>query len=141
MGTLRHGGESCRVSSPTVVRFGRDGNFNYRQAEHEIRCSTKQFGDPTPGMVKVCEANTVAAERVVARRPDVDEIPPLNDHLWKPCAPEGQSCRFRGGEHVRFGAHGVYRVIYATDGLACDERSFGGDPVRGVPKQCDIYRP
>ncbi|MEZ5700833.1 MAG: hypothetical protein R3E42_00950 [Burkholderiaceae bacterium] len=141
MGTLRHGGESCRVSSPTVVRFGRDGNFNYRQAEHEIRCSTKQFGDPTPGMVKVCEANTVAAERVIGSAARCGRNSAAERSLGQTVRTRGQSCRFRGGEHVRFGAHGVYRVIYATDGLACDERSFGGDPVRVVPKQCDIYRP
>jgi hypothetical protein len=134
-------GESCRVSSPTVIRFGRDGDFHYREVEREIRCTTKQFGDPTPGMVKVCEANTIAPDQVMARRLHANDIPPLNDALWNTCAAEGQSCRFKGGEHVRYGAHGVYRVIFATDGLACDARSFGGDPVRGVPKHCDIYRP
>jgi hypothetical protein len=134
-------GEACRVSSPTVVRFGRDGDFNYRNVDNQVVCATDQFGDPTPGLVKVCEANTIPPERSAARRPAPDEIPPLQDPMWKPCAVEGQTCHFRGAEHVRFGARGVYRVIHAKDGLRCSVDTFGGDPTEGVPKRCDIYRP
>lgn len=134
-------GENCRVSSSTVIRFGRDGNYNYRNNDNEVYCSPYQFGDPAPGMVKLCEANTIPPERSAARRPDPDEIPPLNDALWRTCAVEGQSCNFRGGEHVRYGANGVYRVIYAADGLRCNANTFGGDPARGLPKRCDIYQP
>ena len=134
-------GETCRVSSPTVIRFGREGDFNYRNVDNEVYCATYQFGDPTPGRVKQCEANTVPPERSAARRPDPDEIPPLDDALWQNCAREGQSCDFRGGEHVRYGANGVYRVVYATNGLRCDASAFRGDPARGMPKRCDVYRP
>lgn len=131
----------CRVSSPTVIRYGVEGNYHYRRIENEVVCSSYQFGDPAPGRAKRCEANTIPPDRVEARQPDPDEIPPLEDAKWLPCGSEGQTCNFRGGEHVRFGAYGLYRVRFATDGLRCDARSFGGDPLPGSPKLCSIYRP
>ena len=134
-------GETCRVSSPTVIRFGREGNYTYRNTSNEVACLTSLFGDPAPGVVKLCEANTIPPEQSAARRPDPDEIPPLEDALWKTCALEGQTCNFRGGEHVRYGARGAYKVIFATQALRCNAGSFGGDPARGTPKRCDIYRP
>jgi hypothetical protein len=131
----------CRVSSPTVVRYGVEGNYHYRHIENEVACSNTQFGDPAPGRAKSCDANTIPPERVEARQPDPDEIPPLQDAKWRPCASEGQACNFRGGEHVRFGAYGLYRVRFATGGLRCTARSFGGDPLPGRPKLCSIYLP
>ena len=133
--------ETCRVSEPTLVRFGREGAYNYRQVDAEAYCSPNVFSDPAPGLVKVCEANTVSVRQSMARRPDADEIPPLDDRLWTDCAAENQVCNFRGGEHVRFGASGVFKVVHATDGLRCTASSFGGDPVEGVRKRCAIYRP
>lgn len=134
-------GDTCRVSDTTIVRFGREGNYNYRQADREVPCLTRVFGDPAEGAVKLCEANTIPVERAVARRPDPDEIPPLNDALWKDCSGEGQICNFRGGEHVRYGANGVFKVLYMTNGLRCDSNTFGGDPARGTTKRCSVYRP
>ena len=134
-------GEKCRVSANTLIRFGRDGDYNYRNADNEVDCATYQFGSPAPGKVRLCEANTIPPERSAARRPDPDEIPPLNDAFWKPCAAEGQTCNFRGGEHVRYGGIGVYRVMFAKDGLRCDSNTFGGDPVKGLRKRCEIYQP
>ena len=131
----------CRVSSPTVVRYGVEGSYHYRRIENEVVCSSYQFGDPAPGRAKRCEVNTIPPERVEARKPDPDEIPPLEDSKWAACASDGQVCNFRGGEHVRFGAYGLYRVQFATDGLRCDARSFGGDPLPGLSKSCSIYRP
>lgn len=133
--------EICRVSDTTIVRFGQGNDFNYREVDKEIDCITQVFGDPAPGVMKRCEANTVPPKRMVARRPNPDEIPPLDDDLWADCAREGQACNFRGGEHVRYGANGTFKVLFTTNGLRCDETSFGGDPMRGVPKRCSIYRP
>ena len=130
-------GETCRVPSPTVVRFSRAGNHRCRNANNEVNCSTREFGDP-PGMVKLCEANTLPLNRAAALRPDPDEIPPPDDALWTSCAREGHVCEFRGGEQVRYGANGVYRVIYATNRLRCGASAFGEDPARGTLKRCDV---
>lgn len=133
--------ETCQVSATTTVRFGQGNTFNYREVDKDAFCTPHAFGDPAPGVLKRCEANTVPLDRMLARRLNPNEIPPLNDRLWVDCAREGQTCKFRGGEHVRYGANGVFKVLHATNGLRCDEASFGGDPVRGVPKRCSIYRP
>jgi len=133
--------ETCRVSEPTTVRFGLDNAFNYRQVDREAFCTSYLFGDPVPGVKKRCEANTVPIDRMVARRPAPNEIPPMDDRLWEDCGREGQLCEFRGSEHVRFGANGVFKVDFATNGMRCTEVNFGGDPARGLPKRCSIYRP
>lgn len=134
-------GETCRVTATTMVRFGRDGDYNYRNTDNEVVCAPYEFGSPAQGKVRLCEANTIPPERSAERRPEPSEIPPLDDARWKPCAVEGQTCNFRGGEHVRYGGIGVYRVMFARDGLRCDSATFGGDPVKGLRKRCDVYQP
>ncbi|UJW81831.1 hypothetical protein [Hydrogenophaga sp. SL48] len=134
-------GNSCSPSAPTLVRYGVPGQYHYRQVAGAFRCDAKSFGDPAPGVQKTCDINTVPVDRTVARRPDADEIPPLDDRFWVACAKESQTCRFRGEGHVRFGANGLYRVVHARDGVNCDARSFGGDPTPKTPKACAVYRP
>lgn len=134
-------GTTCRVSAPTMVRFGNRGNYHYRQVDREVRCSAQLFGDPAPGQRKDCEANTMPQGQAAGRKPDPSEIPPFDDARWAFCAKDGQVCNFRGGEHVRFGARGVYQVRYANGGIRCDDRSFGSDPLPGFPKSCSVYRP
>ncbi|MCB2017051.1 MAG: hypothetical protein KDF54_06010 [Hydrogenophaga sp.] len=134
-------GQPCTSSMPTVIRFGVPGNHHYRQIEGTVRCDTRTFGDPSPGVQKTCEINLVPMDRSVARQPDADEVPPLDDRFWTECARESQVCRFRGPAHVRFGANGLYRVLPARDGMPCDIRTFGGDPTPKVRKTCAIYRP
>jgi hypothetical protein len=134
-------GKSCSTSLPAVVRYGVPGNYHYRQIGGVVHCDGRLFGDPQPGVQKTCEINTVPMNRAVARQPDADEIPPLDDRYWSECARESQECRFRGPAHVRFGANGLYRILPARNGLSCDTHSFGGDPTPNVRKTCSVYRP
>ncbi|MFP8780639.1 hypothetical protein [Hydrogenophaga sp. RWCD_12] len=134
-------GKTCTTSMPTVIRYGVPGNYHYRQVSGTVRCDSRLFGDPQPGVQKTCEINTVPVNRAVSRQPDADEIPPLDDRFWTECARESQECRFRGQAHVRFGANGLFRVMPARDGLGCDTHSFGGDPTPNVRKTCSVYRP
>ena len=124
-----------------MIRCGTDGDFNHRNVDGEVYCSTDPFGDPTPGQVKLCEANTVPPGRAATRQPEPNEIPPREETHWQSCAREGQPCDFRGGAHVRYGANGVYRVVYAANSLRCNTDAFSGDPARGIPKRCEIYWP
>jgi hypothetical protein len=54
---------------------------------------------------------------------------------WAQCASENGSCSFSGTRQVRYGANGVYAYRSATDGIACDNATFG-DPLYGVVKAC-----
>lgn len=134
-------GQTCNVPISAVVRFGVPGDYHYRQVSGSVRCDSRGFGDPRPGVLKACDFAPVPMDRRSLYRPDADEVPALDNRFWDTCASEFQDCRFRGEAHVRFGANGVYRVRYARDGLSCDTRSFGGDPTPNTRKQCAVYRP
>jgi len=48
-------GAVCEVPALMQVRFGLDGRYNTRIAEKFISCTNAVFGDPYPGVEKVCE--------------------------------------------------------------------------------------
>jgi hypothetical protein len=54
---------------------------------------------------------------------------------WAQCASENGSCTFSGTRQVRYGANGIYAYRSSTDGIACDNTTFG-DPLYGVVKAC-----
>jgi Glycosyl hydrolase family 26 len=56
---------------------------------------------------------------------------------WIFCANEHEFCAFSGTQEVRYGANGTYYFRRATDGIMCNNATFG-DPLRGVFKHCDI---
>ena len=56
---------------------------------------------------------------------------------WTFCANETEQCNFSGTKQVRFGANDVYSYGTFSDGVACSNAAFGGDPVAGVSKHCD----
>jgi Glycosyl hydrolase family 26 len=56
---------------------------------------------------------------------------------WIFCANEHEVCAFSGTKEVRYGANGTYYLRRATDGIMCNNATFG-DPLRGVFKHCDI---
>ena len=55
---------------------------------------------------------------------------------WVRCAGEGGTCSFSGTRTVRFGANGSSVTRTATGSIACTNAVFG-DPIFGVPKQCE----
>ena len=55
---------------------------------------------------------------------------------WQRCASQDEVCRFKGEALVRYGAEGRYAYRVARHRITCDVRDFGGDPARGVVKQC-----
>lgn len=65
-------------------------------------------------------------------------LPAVAQEDWRPCAPEGGSCRFSGEALVRFGIEGRYAFRTARDQQACATAAFGHDPAPGQRKQCDV---
>jgi hypothetical protein len=57
---------------------------------------------------------------------------------WAMCAPEGQVCEFTGSRVMRFGYGDTYAYQVSSGPVACNNSTFGGDPLPGVVKQCDI---
>jgi serine protease len=55
---------------------------------------------------------------------------------WTACANEGGTCSFSGTMQVRYGANGTYVTKTLTGPVACNNTTFGGDPVPYVAKAC-----
>jgi len=55
---------------------------------------------------------------------------------WTFCANENQFCSFTGTKLVRYGAGTSFNFQTATNGIACNNATFG-DPIFGTVKHCD----
>ncbi|PRX73182.1 chitodextrinase [Cohnella sp. SGD-V74] len=57
---------------------------------------------------------------------------------WVHCAGENNPCNFTGTKEVRYGANGIYAYGTFTNTVMCSNHGFGGDPVPGYYKTCDV---
>lgn len=118
-------GQVCRVANRAVVRYGVPGDWYTRSVRGDVMCSNETFGDPAPNSPKRCE--------IIG-----DGAGSGNDE-WVFCAPEGQSCNFRGSSEVRFGYGDRFTTRRAYTSVRCEVSAFG-DPVPGVTKHCEVRR-
>lgn len=109
-------GGDCWVDGQARVRFGANGQYEVRRVQGRVDCTTRRFGDPAPGVPKVCEVEESAH--------------------WVLCANEGDTCRPPKAAKVRYGANGRYAVHEVRDSVRCVNAVFG-DPMPDVAKQCD----
>ncbi|MEI6596804.1 MAG: hypothetical protein WCL13_01155 [bacterium] len=58
---------------------------------------------------------------------------------WRFCAWENYFCSFSGTAIVRYGASGVWTARTFTNGVSCDNGTFG-DPIYGTYKSCEVYQ-
>lgn len=65
-------------------------------------------------------------------------LPAAAQDDWRPCAPEGGTCRLSGEALVRFGTDGRYAFRTVRDQQPCTTSAFGHDPAPGQRKQCDV---
>ena len=119
----------CRVNGPSVVRFGVGDRFEHRNVSGPVMCNNKTFGDPAPGEKKDWSYRSSDSGGQGAWQ---------NTSGWSTCARENTRCSFSGSKEVRYGADGRYRTRFAYGGVQCDNRSFGGDPLPGQPKECQV---
>ncbi len=47
-------GQRCRFSGTKTVRYGIAGKYRYRKFAGGVICANANFGDPAPGLRKVC---------------------------------------------------------------------------------------
>ena len=58
---------------------------------------------------------------------------------WKLCANGQETCQFEGVSQVRWGAEDSWIVKDGVTGqIACTNQAFGGDPLRGTFKRCEV---
>lgn len=117
----------CLFDGTALVRYGFGDTYVTQTATYAIACNNATFGDPLPGVTKLCEyTNLVAA-------------PPVDNEGWIFCADENGHCAFTGEAEVRYGLNHIYfRGVY-TNGVDCNNATFG-DPLVGIVKRCE-YRP
>lgn len=118
-------GQVCRVANRAVVRYGVPGDWYTRSVRGDVMCSNETFGDPAPNARKRCE---ITGDGGGSGGGD-----------WVFCAPEGQTCNFRGSAEVRFGDGDRFTTRRAYGSVPCEVSAFG-DPVRGVTKHCEVRR-
>lgn len=124
-------GEVCQVAGRTVVRYGVPGRWATRSVNGSVMCSNDAFGDPAPGTPKRCETAGYGGSGGSGGSSGGGD--------WVFCAPEGETCRFRGSAEVRFGHGARYTTRNAYGSVPCDVRFFG-DPIYGVTKHCEVRR-
>jgi hypothetical protein len=59
---------------------------------------------------------------------------------WTFCANENEFCSFSGTKLVRYGANTSFNYQTATNGISCNNATFG-DPIFGTVKHCDYTDP
>jgi hypothetical protein len=119
-------GKNCSFTGIKKVRYGADGRFVYGVYENGVRCSNETFGvDPARGVKKHCYVEDM--------KWNISNI-----KNWNFCANEGSRCQFMGIKAVRYGADNRFSYNVFSNGEACSNGAFGGDPARGVKKHCYV---
>ena len=62
--------------------------------------------------------------------------PPVSG--WSTCSVEGGLCLFDGTAKVRYGSGTTFFTATLSNGVACTNASFGGDPTPQVAKHCEV---
>jgi hypothetical protein len=105
----------CGFSGTQTVRYGLGSSYFTNVFTGGAGCNNSTFGDPDPGSVKHCDTAATT---------------------WTYCADENGQCTFSGTKSVLYGANGNFWVKTLIGGAACNNTTFGGDPIPGTAKQC-----
>ncbi len=57
---------------------------------------------------------------------------------WTHCANEQGTCAFSGTKYVRYGAGSSWIQKTVTTAIGCNNTAFGGDPIQGTAKTCQV---
>jgi hypothetical protein len=109
--------EVCYFPGVKMVRYGSNGaTVQKLMATGSVACGNAEFGDPSPGKVKVCD---------------------YADPTWTRCADENGTCSVSGGRYVRFGWGSSWKYRPVNGSVACNSSAFGSDPAPGLVKVCE----
>jgi len=146
-----YGNGWCKVSSATVVRYGKDGRWIYRYANKGIRCTDDVFGDPYPYHKKRCEYMTDTKNMFPkpeffdtqdSRYSDTPALKKTKKNGWEFCSQGGGTCDV--GKEFAFVSYGhknregkfYYRI--AKGKVSCGN-GFFNNPQNGI-KVCFVKR-
>ena len=115
-------GGTCLVTGTQTVRYGSGNSWNTRVVTGSISCSNGAFGDPAPGVPKVCQYAESQSQAGVQTN-------------WVHCSNESQTCNVTGTRAVRFGVDERWNTRTVTNGVSCNTGEFG-DPASGENKTC-----
>ncbi len=113
-------GQTFSVAGTQTVRYGAGSSWITRTVTGGGTCSNDFFGgDPLVGTVKVCQVSGAQA-------------------AWTRIATEGQTFSVAGTQTVRYGAGSSWLTRAVTGGGTCSNDFFGGDPLYGTVKACEV---
>jgi hypothetical protein len=110
-------GTQCEFTGTETVYYGAESNYAVRTETDGISCTNPVFGDPDPGVVKIC----FIADSV--------------------CAKEGDTCSFTGTRTVYYGTDYTYVNRQLTDGTPCTDAVFSDTVLPPGPKVCYLDEP
>jgi hypothetical protein len=122
---------TCRLSGSNQVRYGLNDKFVSKTMNGPVKCNNATFGDPYPGVDKVCQYMPASASSP-APAPTPTPAPATT---WTKCADEGATCVVPGTAQVRYGAGSSFTTKTVTTSIGCNNTTFG-DPAYGVAKAC-----
>ena len=137
-------GRQCNFRGSQEVRFGASDSYTARSATGGIACTAQLFGDPAPGLRKMClirpDAPWTGDNR--SRGSGDGTYPPASlgqgdEGSWRFCAEEDQQCTPPRGATVRFGSPGRYAYMNRVNGSVLCHVSTFGDPSVGERKRCE----
>jgi uncharacterized protein (DUF1800 family) len=93
--------------------------------------------DPVAGELQAAQVKgTALGSKRIPRDPAMATFSARGEEFVStPCAREGNRCVFSGAQNVAYGARDSYTVKTFSDGVDCNNATFG-DPIVGVLKQC-----
>lgn len=119
--TIATEGQDFSVSGTQTVRYGAGSSWITRSVTGGGTCSNAWFGnDPAFGIVKQCQVAGSAAPG------------------WTKIADENQNFTVSGTQTVRYGSGSSWIQQSVTGSGTCSNAWFGGDPLFGVVKECDV---
>ncbi len=114
-------GQRLNMSGTQMIRYGANGRFVEMTVPAGTRCVNTVFGDPAPGLHKLCSVCEEA-----------------RSSCWKVVAAEHQRLNFSGTQVVRYGTSESFVEKTVSGSARCNNITFGGDPTPGVRKQCSV---
>lgn len=127
---------TCSFTGTRVVRYGDEGHYVFKTLTNGTPCRNDAFGsDPHPTFAKTC-----SLESVTTTTPAPTPAPaPTTSKTYLLCAKEWATCSFTGTKVVRYGDEGHFVFKTLSNGTACRNDAFGGDPhVGSLAKTCSI---
>lgn len=122
-------GGTCRFRGKGTVYYGSGNRWFSGSSTDSMRCNNGMFGDPNYGVPKRCFVLVNAPQPVKSQKAL------FTKPLGSVCAKENEVCRFRGTGVVHYGSGNRWYKKAATNGVKCNNATFG-DPAPGVVKKC-----